>query len=423
MTDLKLVMDYDSLPLTPFCYFVAPEPLEFQGPKLFHHFMDLPLEIHRAIFQYCDTPTLFHLMHTSSYIRYECFDLFWEPDRNTWYRHEYAGELFDYDFFPIYHCPTFASRITQVEIGFPFRQLDRMARRGQAFWDKLQQLFPSMQNVVLSGNGPERLPPAFPSPISDLVTLAPPNITAFVAFQYGGYEGALRYRLWRVEAGTCWSIIQDPWTPMRVLLPAKKVQLSLLNDFLLIKRVAVASARERRGRDWLVLETYGRYSDSSGIDCPDPGCNTKFPTLEKLKMHIWHDSHEGLRNSYGFSMMKYHRNTPIEVRAILDTKQRRLDEMYFILTVLQEELREQYHKHGEYGQRQFEEALTGQMKEHGYLAPEKSLDDLELWHDLSGMFEYETDDYPEYPDEKDLDREHPEEEDFDHEYAGEDYFD
>ncbi|KAJ5312364.1 hypothetical protein N7508_003194 [Penicillium antarcticum] len=140
-------------------------------------------------------------------------------------------------------------------------------------------------------------------------------------------------------------------------------------------------------------------------------------------MHIWHDSHEGLRDSYGFSMMTYHRNTPIEVKATLDAKQRRLDEMSFIRTVLRDELREQYHKHGESGGRQFEEALTGQMKKHGYLAPDKSLDDLELWNDLAGLFEYDTDDYPEYPDEKDFDRDYPGEEDVDHEYAGEEYFD
>jgi hypothetical protein len=185
----------------------------------------------------------------------------------------------------------------------------------------------------------------------------------------------------------------------------------------------VASYRERRGTDWLILETYARYSDSGRIDCPDPGCNAKFPTLEELKMHIYDDSHEGLRTSSGFSMMEYHRNTPVEVKAILDTKQRRLDELYFIGIVLQEELREQYQSRGESGKRQFEEALTGQMKEHGYLAPEETLDDLELWDDLAGLFEYDTDEYPEYPDEKDFDRDYPEEEDFDHDYAGEEYFD
>jgi hypothetical protein len=280
-----------------------------------------------------------------------------------------------------------------------------------------------VQNVVLSSNVAGLLPPPCPTLISDLVMLAPPNITAFAAFQYGGYDAALRYRLWKVEAGACGSIMKDPWTPMRVLLPPKKVPLSLLNDFLLIERIAVASNRERRGRDWLILETYARYSDSGRIDCPEPGCNAKFPTLEELKTHIYDDLHEGLWDSYGFSLMEYHRNTPVEVKAILDTKQRRVEEVYFIAAVLQEELPEQYSSRGEPGKRQFEEALTGQMKEHGYLAPEKSLHDLELWNDLADLFEYDTDDYPEYPDEKDFDRDHPEEEDFDHEYTGEEYFD
>jgi hypothetical protein len=140
-------------------------------------------------------------MHTSSYIRDECLDMFWEPDHDTWYRPENVDNLFDDEYFPIYHCPTFASRITQVEIGFYLQQPYQMPHSEPAFWDKLQELFPSVQNVVLSGNGAGLLPPPYPSLIADLVTLAPPNINAFAAFQYGGYVGALHYTLWKVETG------------------------------------------------------------------------------------------------------------------------------------------------------------------------------------------------------------------------------
>lgn len=72
------------------------------------------------------------------------------------------------------------------------------------------------------------------SPFSDLADMAPPNTTPLVALKYGGSEGALRYRLWR--AGACGSIVEDPWTPMRVLMPARKIVPSLLEDSLLMWR-------------------------------------------------------------------------------------------------------------------------------------------------------------------------------------------
>lgn len=188
-------MDYDSLPLTRFCYFVAPEPLPFQGSKRFDRFMDLPLEIHRIIFRHCDAPTPFYLMHTSSYVRYECLELFWHADHSTLYLFEHPHKMFGHKdkVCPIHHCPRFAYCITQVEIGLSFLDHDLMARCGSAFWDNLQELFPSVRNVVLSGNTLQLMssPPPLGeydeeySRISDFVMLAPPNITPFVAFKYG----------------------------------------------------------------------------------------------------------------------------------------------------------------------------------------------------------------------------------------------
>ena len=116
--------------------------------------------------------------------------------------------------------------------------------------------------------------------------------------------------------------------------------------------------------------------------------------------------------------MLCHRNTPVEVKAVLDTKQRRIDRMVLIRTALNDEFRDRYRRPGDV-KRKFEEALTVQMKEHGYLAPNESLQNAYLWCDRDEIFEY---DYPEYPDEKDIDPECPEEEYLDHYYAGEEYF-
>jgi hypothetical protein len=106
----------------------------------------LPLEIHRKIFRVCDTPTLFHLIHTSSYTRQECLQLFWKfRDDNTWYRPENSTKIFFKQHPIVYDCPEFASHITQVEITLSFVSFDRK----QKFWRKFQNIFPSAPRVVL----------------------------------------------------------------------------------------------------------------------------------------------------------------------------------------------------------------------------------------------------------------------------------
>lgn len=426
MTDLQLCMEWGSLPLTPFSHFVAPEL--FLSPKRFPRFMDLPPEIHRIIFQSCNTPTLFHLMHTSSYIRSECLALFWESGHNVWYQPYHAYQIFTHKVSPVYHCHTFASRITHVEIPLYLADYHQMAIRGREFWDRLQELFPSARNVVLSSIEPRRRPLASEDDsqylfVSELVELAPPSITPFVAInsprEYDEDEHGLCYRLWRVKAYS-WNLVEDTWRPMRVLLPPKKVPHGLLNDFLTSDRLFGISWRERKAINWLKLETYARFSDSSGIECPDPKCKPlKFHTLKEFKKHISDKCHVSPWYTRDGDLVLCHPNTPVDVRAVLDTKQRRVDKMVLMRNALNDGLRDQYRRPGD-AKLQFEESLTAQMKEHGYLAPDESLGNAYLWCCRDDeLFEF---DHPEYPDVKDIDPECPEEECLDRDYAGEEYF-
>lgn len=126
---------------------------------------------------------------------------------------------------------------------------------------------------------------------------------------------------------------------MRVLLPTRKVPLGLLNGFLSIENATVASYREEEALEWLVWETYASYSDPRVLDCPLPGCDTKSRMLKELKMHVWRDPHKGkaIEGPHKYRMMKYHPNIPEEVKAALDAKQRRFDELSFTVTVLKED--------------------------------------------------------------------------------------
>jgi hypothetical protein len=371
--------------------------------------------------------------------------LFWQSGDNIWYHPHHSWQIFDFKASPIYHCHDFASRITHVEIPLSLADPHLMVIRGREFWDRLQELFPSARNVVLSSSPlGERRGYAHSDPsllTSELVELAPPNITPFVALRFQREddedEVGLWYRLWQVKARS-WNLIEDTWTPMRVVFPPKKVPRGLLNDFLTSEWLNAITWREMRAISWLKLETYARYSDSSGIECPDPECKSlKFHKLKEFRKHILEECRgspwftrdvnlvlgitppDDLKDIRDRDLVLCHRNTPVERKAIIDTKQRRVDKLVSIRNALNDGLRDQYRRPGE-AKLQFREALTAQMKEHGYLAPDEPLWNAYLWSERDeDLFEFDD---SEYPDAKDIDPECPEEECLDRDDAGEEYF-
>lgn len=426
MTDLKLGMDPGSVPITPFCYFVAPEL--FTSPRVFHRFMDLPLEIHRIIFRFCDTPTLFHLMHTCSYSRLECLDLFWKfRDGNTWYRMD-VGEHESFGQYPtVYDCPEFASRVTQVEIYVSHYVCGREAE----FWKSFQDIFSSAQRVVffdpclgqwsftriIQDHKGENYA------MSELMALVPPNITAFVATPREGKGSGLRSRLWSMQ-GSRLSLVQDSWTPMRVVLPPRRVRPGILNYFLTSGQLGRKAIREKYGAEWLTWKTYVLYADASGIDCPYPDCNRKFPNEGEWEWHLPEYHGRTSRNALKQGKLTYCRNTPAEVKAVLDEKQRRIDQANLMRRIADKELIQRYRQHGEQGTHRFKEALSEQLKEYGFSSYAGSLDQWELWQNFPSEWQDGWDDEPGYPEdyEVDSDQECPLEEDLDYGYVGEEYF-
>lgn len=163
LTDLKLGFGEDELPIIHFSRYVNTEPSPNESlPQSFHRFIDLPLEIRLLILRHCDTPTLFHLMHTSSNLRRESLKLFWAPEEDLWYQSQRGLETFMKPFYPLYDCPDFTFRITQIEI--PIRWFSwtiPMTYDYHEFWTKLQKKYPQVRKVILSGPqlDSEEMPP------------------------------------------------------------------------------------------------------------------------------------------------------------------------------------------------------------------------------------------------------------------------
>lgn len=113
---------------------------------------------------------------------------------------------------------------------------------------------------------------------------------------------------------------------MRVVLPPKRIRPGILNHLLISERHGTEAIHKMYGTDWLKWETYLRYPDASGIECPHPGCNDNFPNETDWNPHLLLDHDERhLKNALNQSILTYCQNTPTDVKAILDEKQRGLD--------------------------------------------------------------------------------------------------
>lgn len=396
MTDLKLGFGEDGLPITHFNRFVYPQPWPNGSlPESFHRFMDLPLEIHVLVLRHCDTPSLFHLLHTCSYLRRESLKLFWDPEENLWYQSERGLETFMKPFFPIYDCPDFTFRITQIEIPISwFSWAIPMTNNYREFWTKLQEEYPLVRNVILSGPpvGSKEMPPRADeySATSELVKLAPSNLNVFVALLPRSNTspmqcslsntGLMHCSLWRVGTEPHWRLVKEIWNPMRVYLPFRKVSPGMLRDLLSVERYEIAEGHERGGTTWLSMQTYACYSDNpSEIDCPDTECHSKFPNLDQWMKHII-EYHDGFEHPDGYSIIKCHLNTPPKTRAVLRIRQSRADQSAALSKGIIANIRARFVEDDKFQDDKFNPIVVPQMKEYGFLQPDaRSVSESEFW--------------------------------------------
>lgn len=183
--DLKLCHDWRGKPIIPFKYFVSTSTSAPPTNVLtsFIGFAQLPTEIQFRVIKFCDAPTLFHLMRTTSALRSEAKKYFWsQPD--IWYRCDsfvltnMLGSLG-----PDLYCPHFAENVQQLDVLFtnlkahfeepggnvqlpsaavpsntpPNRVEWRCLTRSDkiaSFWSTIKKRFPSIKKIVLSDHYP-----------------------------------------------------------------------------------------------------------------------------------------------------------------------------------------------------------------------------------------------------------------------------
>lgn len=183
--DLMLCHDWRGKPIIPFRYFVSRSTPPANALSNFFGFAELPVEIQFRVVKFCDGPTLFDLMHTTSALRSEAKKCFWsQPD--VWYRCDsFSITNMHFRPGPELYCPRFAEHVQQLDILFTnlknlFEEPDEdiqlaygdiqqaslsshvlewkpttsTSEKTAHFWSTIKKRFPSIKRVVLSDHYP-----------------------------------------------------------------------------------------------------------------------------------------------------------------------------------------------------------------------------------------------------------------------------
>ncbi|KAL2815246.1 hypothetical protein BDW59DRAFT_166838 [Aspergillus cavernicola] len=378
--DLDLCVDYRGEPFIPFYYFITPKPSSTPALRSFPRFADLPPDLHLIIFQCCDSPTLFQLMHTCSYTRHECAKLFWSQFADVWY-HLGLGAIKQYDQHRVglvRHNRDFARYTRQVELHLgrmEWKFGDHVETRARQLWGTIDELFPCAEKVVLSGAVPYRaLPPPDGeydveySAISQVVDMSPPHITCFVALQPTCPQPMT---LWRIAPGSSWRVVVEYWCPKRILMPTSRLPSGLLADLMSMTTKCKFFRLGRDGVDWLKAETYIRYGDGPEIECPNEECYTKF-SPDEWREHMrtgFHWRSGSSRREGGFPC---YRNTPVHVRAALEAREEHLEELKAAVRSVWGKLKKEFGHNNTETNRRFKNTFFAQMKEHRFLVPDET---------------------------------------------------
>ncbi|KZM21997.1 uncharacterized protein EKO05_0005054 [Ascochyta rabiei] len=399
--DLNLCMDWGGKVLVPFHYFVQPRsPLSPAPSCQPFPFLNLPIDLQLIIYEHCDAPTLFHLMHTCLRTRSPAAKLFWTNDSIDYWYHCHDSGLFDFgnrDCVVVKHCLEFAQRITRIDVDLTrlemhfggddepplFREQASTVRKAQDFWSKVEKAFPAVKRMVLAGCLPRRELPPPPgefdqdyATIETVVNCAPSHVVVWIAFNNRRIFDRQHCALWQVSSGSepRWQLLDENWAPTRVLPPVRKFSASPLGDLLTFTRQNLYLMLETRGLDQLKMETYARYAVDGVIRCPRLDCDATFPKRDQWEQHLQNSSHWRLGSKFGYEgehMMEllYFKHTPETVKAAIEARKQRIDAGYRQTRKLQRRVGCGWNEEGSEQRRLFEEQYFAQLKEENFAAP------------------------------------------------------
>lgn len=331
----------------------------------FPQFCLLPVELQRHILFFCDAPTLFQLMQSSSSTRHEAKKLFWSnPD--TWYCIDgcwlhhggYAGTTFEdlsslIDVRRVNICfhnleprdwtkPKHRDEMDKVphdnDNEYILKATDEILQgiedEIRQFWRLLQDLCPHLTHVLISTKARRRDP--WDSPQSFLVRflqLCPAGINVSVSLGQGpsylsdpNSKSRMERSLWVLHDNTAdldgiadqWEKLLTDWTPQIISLPPKKLQGPVGAFERTLYRLEQSYMRERATELLLIdaIERHHFHQKHEPFACSAPECTVSFNAPGEYFEHA-------IKTCHDRSM-----TLPENLKVLFDEHRAKLDRLY-----------------------------------------------------------------------------------------------
>jgi hypothetical protein len=308
----------------PLSHFVLPAIPTESSSRGFPRVLRLPAELQLRIISFCDNQTLFHLMHTSSYMRSEAKKLFFS-NSNTWYC--VNADWISRGCFPgdARHDMEFLSMVEQLKVQFrrmdadywlrkhhitgdtvkefqyEFEEEDRAVERLEQcfedFWQRLHASFPGVVRVKVKCKDffgtPRKQPPEI---FKKLARSCRYNTkVSFSLIKTLGHRlGQAERSIWHQSSDTTTSNVTNEWEERindpepRVMLPVKtfrgpfgayeymihqRVQYHQLGHTIMVMLIAAVKRQHFCGQ-------------LSPFRCPAPSCSAWFNLPGEFTTHM-----------------------------------------------------------------------------------------------------------------------------------------
>ncbi|KAF1957397.1 hypothetical protein CC80DRAFT_491515 [Byssothecium circinans] len=293
----------------PFQDYVRPEQTN-QLDVSFPQFLQLPTELQLRIIRFCNSATLFQLMHVSSATRDEARKLFWSDPGSRYFVHGgwlQAGGSSGHTL----HAVEALACMKHVEVEFycegPFAHdkwdydegrwatADVPERQADAFWQIFQRCLPSATNVVLKVRAPMDAGEAAPADLTMLAERCPAGIRVSTSRlqKEAGCRFLLRKSLWQQVWHDCsqpatWEVVDiSADTTQSVLPPAKTfrgpVGAFYRHDYNVERLFYLYNAQSLLLIQ--AIEVYYTQNPQAPIVCPVSKCGSRFETPRAWALH------------------------------------------------------------------------------------------------------------------------------------------
>lgn len=287
-------------PLIPFRFYVQPR-LAHRKSDTFEQFTRLPLELQYRVFRFCDSSTLFQLMHVSSTTRNEAKKLFWSSPE-IWYTIE--GPWLAEGGFPVDTLVSLDALtcMKYIDVDFAYgdpldyREFrkpkdlpsdDNEDHRIHRFWKTLQNRLPSATDVVLSHSGANLgtfCENGIRAKLMRIAERCPIGISTSISWLR---DEEHRFRLTRVLCKqTCsqfgpnkkWDVVDSSWSRQTVLPPPKRF-CGPVGAYSRTQYLWECSERQSNASRLLRIQAVEAYHIENPEEpriCRTPGCEFRF---------------------------------------------------------------------------------------------------------------------------------------------------